>query len=161
MASRKEILIAGRPLRRWGKWTGLVLGALSAALLVFSIWFRAIYLAPSGWTAGVGGGSALVGRIRPGPWIPPGAVFERVEDPFSDLFWAPHISLSPGETGVLIPLWLPLAALGAVTGWLFLIDGPPRGCCLRCGYDLTGATGPVCPECGREITDSPTPDPGP
>ena len=27
-----------------------------------------------------------------------------------------------------------------------------RGCCIKCGYDLTGNTSGVCPECGVEIT---------
>ena len=29
---------------------------------------------------------------------------------------------------------------------------PLPGCCRSCGYDLTGNTSGVCPECGREVT---------
>lgn len=29
------------------------------------------------------------------------------------------------------------------------------GCCRRCGYDLSGLRGDVCPECGNAVTDRP------
>ena len=29
--------------------------------------------------------------------------------------------------------------------------GYPRGCCSRCGYDLTGNESGVCPECGKAV----------
>jgi hypothetical protein len=53
-----------------------------------------------------------------------------------------------------MPLWLPLLLLLA-TPTAAVIRGPIRrcrrrrkGCCVRCGYDLTGNVTGVCPECG-------------
>ena len=50
-----------------------------------------------------------------------------------------------------VPFW-PLLALAAIpTLVLWYCDrGPPKGHCQSCGYDLTGNTSGVCPECGKE-----------
>lgn len=50
-----------------------------------------------------------------------------------------------------LPLWMPLAAAAGATGfflWAARRRGPGR--CQECGYDLTGAPSPKCPECGTE-----------
>jgi hypothetical protein len=56
-----------------------------------------------------------------------------------------------------IPLWTPLIAFVAYPGTvlaLFVIrtarwhDRRMWGCCLECGYNLTGLSEPRCPECG-------------
>ena len=49
-----------------------------------------------------------------------------------------------------VPLWtlILLALLPAC--WLWLLDRRrPPGHCPKCGYDLTGNTSGLCPECGR------------
>ena len=53
----------------------------------------------------------------------------------------------------IIPLWLPLAAIGATTyyAWRRGRRHPP-GHCAQCGYNLTGNTSGTCPECGRAVT---------
>jgi len=55
------------------------------------------------------------------------------------------------------PIWLTVPALLAYPAIAF-IRGPLRrwrwrrkGCCRNCGYDLTGNTSGVCPECGKPI----------
>lgn len=59
-----------------------------------------------------------------------------------------------GDTSVigrtwLVPLWLPVLLIGAVTIVCWRLDRPPRaGHCPACGYDLTGNTTGRCPECG-------------
>lgn len=51
-----------------------------------------------------------------------------------------------------IPLWIPLLLLMPLTIWMWWRDRPvPPGCCTKCGYDLTGNTTGVCPECGDVI----------
>lgn len=56
-----------------------------------------------------------------------------------------------------------LAALGVYAfRWLaralraFVASRHPRpGCCVRCGYNLTGNVSGVCPECGRKVDSAP------
>jgi len=68
----------------------------------------------------------------------------------------------PGEgyyksVEAIAPLWLPFLLLAAYPTIAF-VRGPMRrwrrrrkGCCLSCGYDLTGNESGVCPECGEAI----------
>ncbi|MBN1344072.1 MAG: hypothetical protein JXQ73_15410 [Phycisphaerae bacterium] len=52
---------------------------------------------------------------------------------------------------IVVPLYAPLAALLLPTAFLWYCDRrSPPGHCQRCGYDLTGNTSSVCPECGAE-----------
>jgi len=56
--------------------------------------------------------------------------------------------------GLNMPAWLPLLLTAIPTAWLWHRDrrlissSPGHLLCLRCGYDLTGNTSGVCPECG-------------
>jgi len=55
---------------------------------------------------------------------------------------------------VSVPLWVFILCLLAVGR--FMRPPPPRhGECLTCGYDLTGNTSGVCPECGSGIAQLP------
>jgi hypothetical protein len=47
----------------------------------------------------------------------------------------------------IIPLWIPFAP-AAVASLCLLGRERVAGHCRRCGYDLRGNTGAVCPECG-------------
>lgn len=52
-----------------------------------------------------------------------------------------------------LPLWIPtLAAWGLVAVLIFARRGCPPNCCNECGYDLTGNTSGICPECGASIS---------
>jgi hypothetical protein len=60
------------------------------------------------------------------------------------------------QRGLYIPLWIPWISMSAVTGFLFWIARRRRataGCCVECGYDLTGNISGVCPECGVRRED--------
>jgi len=52
-----------------------------------------------------------------------------------------------GDLFVAAPAVLMLVG-GILIGW----HGPPTGSCLKCGYNLTGNTSGVCPECGMLIS---------
>ena len=68
----------------------------------------------------------------------------------------PHLGLLPprvyfgNSVGLVIPFWLLLLLTAIPTAWLWHRDRRKirPGCCLRCGYDLTGNTSGVCSECG-------------
>src|SRR6185369_12194414 len=49
-----------------------------------------------------------------------------------------------------VPLWLLAMLTTSPTAWMWHRDRRRirPGCCLRCGYDLTGNTSGVCSECG-------------
>jgi hypothetical protein len=60
----------------------------------------------------------------------------------------------PGSTRhIELPLYILLlaAALPTLLVWWFWPKPPKPGHC-RCGYDLTGNTSGVCPECGAEVS---------
>ena len=64
-------------------------------------------------------------------------------------WWPTAGSLSPGWY-ITVPLWMPFVVFAAPTAVLWCQDRRriPAGCCLRCGYDLTGNVSARCPECG-------------
>ena len=57
-----------------------------------------------------------------------------------------------GDNEVGIPYWLCFLLTAIPTAWLWHRDRRRvrPGCCLRCGYDLTGNLSGVCPECGEK-----------
>ena len=77
-------------------------------------------------------------------------------EPFVDC-WIPaggyHLPL------YLIPLWIPLVFSGGPLVALRFVDRRRRrraleGCCASCGYDLRGAAGKVCSECGAQVANA-------
>ena len=69
------------------------------------------------------------------------------------LIW-PHYESAFNGRVLFMPLWLPFSLIAIPTAWLWHRDrrpissSPDHWLCLRCGYDLTGNTSGVCPECG-------------
>ncbi|MCC6661340.1 MAG: hypothetical protein IT437_10690 [Phycisphaerales bacterium] len=49
-----------------------------------------------------------------------------------------------------VPIWPWLLGVAGLTGvaWSLVRRVSDPGCCTRCGYDLRGGAGSVCPECG-------------
>ena len=106
---------------------------------------------------------ALIGFV--GAWFS----CTRVEDAFlllpitRSLFVAivtdatPSVWKSPTGIYVDIPFWFIGVLITAYPAWMFV--GRPlrnysrrrRGHCVKCGYDLTGNTSGVCPECGQAL----------
>jgi hypothetical protein len=61
----------------------------------------------------------------------------------------------PAVSCVLVagPLWLPLLLVALPTAYFLLwYHHRAPGSCIRCGYDLTGNTTGVCPECAGTAT---------
>ncbi len=87
------------------------------------------------------------------------------EDPHFVLFymyafnmsWVPNLWPVRKEDDVVMPLWIPLFVIGLPTAVSFYRARRSkslgqRGVCERCGYDLTGNSSGVCPECGTPIS---------
>ena len=72
-----------------------------------------------------------------------------------------HVLISTGGNPAVdvtrpiqLPLWLPFLLAAVPTWFLFYRDRRrriPPGHCQRCGYNLTGNTSGICPECGEQI----------
>ena len=71
------------------------------------------------------------------PLFPRHTRFSAVEGPVQ-MFFVP-----------LLPLTVVLGMTAALLWWLD--RRPPPGHCQSCGYDLTGNTSGVCPECGTDV----------
>lgn len=56
-----------------------------------------------------------------------------------------------GSMNLDVPLWLPFLFFALPTSLLHWRDRRciPPGCCLSCGYNLTGNVRGICPECGE------------
>jgi len=69
----------------------------------------------------------------------------------------PLIRFSP-QLAVRVPLLIPFLIVAIATAYLWERDRrAPRGHCVACGYDLTGNTSGVCPECGAPAPSGPGP----
>lgn len=67
----------------------------------------------------------------------------------SALEWAFQGRVGPGGAQVFVPLWAPLLAVALPTLYACCrCRRFPPGHCRKCGYDLTGNTTGICPECG-------------
>ena len=161
-------------LRRVLKWAGLVVCVLIVASWCVSVIWAVAYV--RGFSSFHGrefsgrefseiesmlaimSGAAEVWLV-PAPSPPPGDVVvdgfarwvvQRRRQRLSGMRWLPTWYESPRLMCVIIPLWMPLAAVGVPTAILWRRDRrPPKGHCQTCGYDLTGNVSGVCPECGK------------
>ncbi len=136
-------------LRTLTLWTGTALCVLIAAAFVVSAWW---YIAAQVGSVGLDVSSGCIG-IRLGdsypypPGFPPLPGFYR--HPSFLLNWN---SWGFGPRWVACPLYAVFAAVAIPTNldWRFGPKPVKPGHC-RCGYDLTGNTSGVCPECGVEV----------
>ncbi|MBN2562525.1 MAG: hypothetical protein JXQ75_16495 [Phycisphaerae bacterium] len=165
--------------RRRLKYTGLVLSALFLVLWGISTFIRFAYTwtHAQGFQVFVFGGGGFFYYVREGPrefeWIAkeldcwrsardPVIVRPRHRQQFG--LWLPTTeSRSFDLSGLsqktysaydfIMPFW-PLFAITAIpTAFLIWRQRRqiPLGCCQKCGYNLTGNTSGICPECGTHI----------
>lgn len=158
----------GLRMARIGKWTGVAVCGLIAALYLWSQW-RWFYWGGSAGYIEVRHGLAIVEQHAhplPFPLGRPGRGIGVLGQPW--LLWNTQEGLVPSVSfhndtvtvngkplkrvvqGASIPLWLPFAAAAALTVVLWRRDNAPASGHCRCGYDLTGNVSGRCPECGRE-----------
>lgn len=69
-----------------------------------------------------------------------------------DLVEWPWLQVDEYGISMTIVLWKPFLMLCVLTIPMWFINRKrfPVGCCEHCGYNLTGNTRGVCPECGRK-----------
>src|SRR6185369_15931280 len=150
--------------RRILMWTGAglfiaILACWATSLLYVIVVFPTSNLAASMDHRGI---SVLIAKLHPGlvnPVMDPSRIernrfneyprswFEwpRIRDHFDF-----HHRSWDSARDLFMPFWLLLLLTAIPTAWLWHRDRRRirPGCCLRCGYDLTGNTSGVCSECG-------------
>ncbi len=131
--------------RRWRTvvlWGGCTVCALIAVLFVASGWWSFVVQIGS-WDVEVFGGACAIDFY--GNW------FDDIVVVYGHGFGLSLWNTWSSEL-TQFPLWLPflIVAIPMIIMWGF-VPKFPRGHCRRCGYDLTGNTSGVCPECGVEV----------
>lgn len=125
------------------------LAALIGVVYLASIWIGGVsYSARCGrgeWTADLSYGAFTVFRNPSQNWGSYGFRLSR-NPPLVE--WAPRYDNWSGCWRLTIPLWVPLLIVAAPAA--VAARRRPLGGCRRCGYDLRGTPGAVCPECGKE-----------
>lgn len=138
---------------------GAVLTASIAALCAAQLWTSLVWFGNVGQAAvmlGAQRGAVSVSRASNMTWAPASTGFVRSRAaPLKHWTWLPEWSWDTAATGspmvsVTVPLWIPL--LGAAAPTLLFARAARRkraGACQSCGYDLSGSSSGVCPECGK------------
>jgi hypothetical protein len=146
-------------LRRLLKWGGLAICLLLAAAWAVSVPFDVVYRSKGYYVVvELVAGQACVTHWPVNPRPGQGRkVLEVQKRPTWQCDW--HSAWGTGKSGAFsyswmnIPLGMPLLLVGIPTMLVFWRDRRriPPGHCQACGYDLTGNTSGVCPECGVQI----------
>ena len=147
-------------LRCMLKWTCAIACALLAVVFAISIrWFIRYTPQSNQFSAYLHDGGVLVSTVGLAGYFGTGLYIEDREthDFPSDLTTGfPRREQDGPLDFYIIPLWLPLVVLLALTATLFYLDRRrvPPGHCRNCGYNLTGNVSGICPECGTKVKNA-------
>ena len=138
-----------RTSRHWGILGALLFPALIAAFVVSAKWvcFYECKVGGKLFAVGFGLGATFLtveSRRVPGPR---GLWCETNPD---GIIVIPEVESFPSRWRLWIPVWVPFAAAAVlcVIGCRLSLRKFRAGHCKKCGYNLTGNTSGVCPECG-------------
>jgi len=145
-------------IRRWFKWLGLTVCVLLLMMWVFSIWGNIRWLG-SGSKADlcIGFRRQHIFVLWNGPGLLSGLNKTGWKVGWRNAFDAiplmPHLMHSYKLWFFVLPFWIPLLLVAIPTTFLFWLDRHriPQDHCQKCGYNLTGNTSGICPECGEKI----------
>lgn len=142
---------------RWMRWAGPCACIAVLASWAVSITHTAIYVQPGRtWSLYMRVAEGQIGLFsQAAPFFPPPTYrWHWARSPISaDWTWDVRV-LTARDWTIIVPFWMPLCgavALTVLAWWPWKRRRP--GCCRRCGYDLTGNTSGVCPECGRGVPE--------
>lgn len=167
-------------LRRFLKWAGLAGSAVFLIAWGVSVFFACAYVWHRAPSAEELRDPDFSGGYEASAWLSNGCFrFERFasyktriepywlfkRDRGATMIWVPRSSplvaqQSRGPNPIrkavgsqtFFPLWIPFVLIAVPTAFLWYGDRYiPPGHCQKCGYDLTGNTSGVCPECGERI----------
>lgn len=149
MANRSHI-------RRIAKWTGVVVCVTMAVAWAVSprreVFFHLVRSDGSVYWVGARKGLILLGGDTDPPMLLEGTWetgFSSSRYGIRQLRWLPKVT-TMGNWVLHCPLWIPFGLIAIPTAYVFYRDRrPPPGHCQECGYNLTGNTSGVCPECGE------------
>jgi len=137
--------------RRVGKWvaTGLLLATL-VGWVVSSLWTFGRINGEGGVTVILADGGVTFAHGLRFPGFP--RLWVSSSRPVKWGWGLPHVVARPQGHHVWVPFWSFVLFSVSVAGYLWWKDRRfPTGLCLHCGYNLTGNTSGVCPECGESI----------
>lgn len=149
-------------LRRVVKWGGVALSLLVLLVWIVTLWrnlgffyVKSLVRGMQFTEVGVGQAELWCSRYDLPKGPEPTRSFKFYLTPPNDSqyrHWLPHVVRHQGFCRVILPLWIPLWLVALPTIFLFWHDcRVPPGHCQTCGYDLTGNTSGVCPECGTKL----------
>jgi hypothetical protein len=145
-------------LRKFAKWTGLVLSVLLLTIWVVSGWYVAVARREpgAGWYLLDIHGGLFAAWYSNESFLPTNEVpfrFHRLAEP--QMFWSFNYDTKRSRTGttsiVSVPIWCFQLPLTASSAWLWRRDRrlSKPGLCKQCNYDLRGIEkDKACPECG-------------
>jgi hypothetical protein len=135
------------------KWAGAATCGILVALLVCSRFGYVQRNFADGWWAAISGGYVIVEKLD-APSVLQGEIGWRYGTGPMGFHWLPSAGLSKGQSWILMPFWVPLTLVLALTAAAWRLDTLARrrarlNHCPTCNYDRRGlpAASP-CPECG-------------
>ena len=140
-------------LRKFTLWTGTTLCVLIVAAFVVSGWWLLAVQVPTGYGPAVTASGGAFGVLLEEQWSEAFVLESRTVSPWgSGPNWRWWNYWEVDWRRIAVPLYAVLLAVAVPTllVWRFGRKPVRPGHC-GCGYDLTGNTSGVCPECGVEV----------